>query len=926
MRFRICDPHKWLIRTLSGLFMALSFSLSVSAAQVATPIFNTSPGTYVSSVSVSISCPTAGANIRYTTNGSVPTSGSAPYNGPLNLTSSTTLKAKAFKSGFTESPVATATYTLVVATPVLSRPTATYTGVVSVTISCATGGATIRYTINGSNPTSSSPVYSGVTSLAFTSTTVLKAKAFKTGLLDSGTVTATYTILQQVATPTFSQPPGLFIGTGTVSFRISCATSGATIKYTTDGSDPTSSSSTYFGILPFNFTSDTTLKAKAFKSGMADSAIAVGRYSPAILLLLHGLNSDPSTWSALVGDVFNGGSQSLCPEFTLSSSLTTAHCYRYHFMSRVDSRGDTWPNGDGATYTELGVEVGAAVRMIADRTRPAAIFIVGHSRGGLAARAYLQTINFSSTYKIGLLTIGTPHQGSPFGRMKVWMDHPVPADPQHPNGFTWRDLNFTYRNLFKFVFSPSTGYLATDHDANQRPIRSSISAAIFALNDRAGTLGSKAVAFGQIYSTGLRMGENAVAGFNLLDGTSVAGILPGSLNDQRSFILKNLPDDWKNNGDGLVPAASQQLSQLPGFSFGPGVLTTVLNRISHTNETGQTAVIKTMLNNMAARVQISSTFAPSSVQEGEGEYPGAQELQTKMKEVSVSLSAQSSDQVVSALLQALRAADELTLNAAQDELVARSRKSSQEVVDLISRRLVDSTPTEKGEFISLIGQIGSQAALKVLIEIALDKNHGVTETQSFALAEISRIGLRVPQGESAEALEAILEGAFAGISSERLDALEALATGLSTLGTPEGVETLFNYLEANGVSTEASERVIAALRNVQNAAAAKTLARRLRRDPSLLNQVTLVAGDVLAAMGRSEATESILRWAADARSARQIEQATMWLSQIRDTASLELLSAYLNSNRFQDPQMKSMLAELADRLSRQFTPSIIKPQ
>ena len=79
---------------------------------VATPTFSQSPGTFNNPVTVSVGCATSGATIRYTTNGNDPTSSSSVYGGPLTFTSTTTLKARAFRSGMTDSGVATATYTI----------------------------------------------------------------------------------------------------------------------------------------------------------------------------------------------------------------------------------------------------------------------------------------------------------------------------------------------------------------------------------------------------------------------------------------------------------------------------------------------------------------------------------------------------------------------------------------------------------------------------------------------------------------------------------------------------------------------------------------------------------------------------------------------------------------------------------------------
>ncbi len=81
---------------------------------VATPTFSPAGGTYNEPQSVTISCATEGATICYTTDGSEPTENSQQYSigVPLNINETTTLKAKAYKSGYTPSATATATYTI----------------------------------------------------------------------------------------------------------------------------------------------------------------------------------------------------------------------------------------------------------------------------------------------------------------------------------------------------------------------------------------------------------------------------------------------------------------------------------------------------------------------------------------------------------------------------------------------------------------------------------------------------------------------------------------------------------------------------------------------------------------------------------------------------------------------------------------------
>ncbi len=81
-------------------------------ATVATPSFSPTGGTYTSAQNVTISTTTSGATIRYTTNGSDPTSSSQLYTGAINLSTSTTLKARGFQAGWNDSAIATAVYTI----------------------------------------------------------------------------------------------------------------------------------------------------------------------------------------------------------------------------------------------------------------------------------------------------------------------------------------------------------------------------------------------------------------------------------------------------------------------------------------------------------------------------------------------------------------------------------------------------------------------------------------------------------------------------------------------------------------------------------------------------------------------------------------------------------------------------------------------
>lgn len=148
------DPAGWQ-RSITGAVGQTTFDLSktTNAAMfyiasdapnltptVATPAFSPAGGSYATPTNITITCATDGAAIYYTTNGSTPTTlDNYIYNGgSVYLASVVTLKAKAFKSGYNDSAVASATYTInsgpsvsAGAQQVLATTSTTLTGFVS---------------------------------------------------------------------------------------------------------------------------------------------------------------------------------------------------------------------------------------------------------------------------------------------------------------------------------------------------------------------------------------------------------------------------------------------------------------------------------------------------------------------------------------------------------------------------------------------------------------------------------------------------------------------------------------------------------------------------------------------------------------------------------------------------------------------------
>ena len=261
---------------------AVSDGLTVNAQvppQVATPACSPAPGTYTAPPTVTLSCATSGALIYYTTNGSTPTESSTQYAGSITISSTTTLKARAYKSGYTASDIMTGIYEITgtVAEPSFDPAPGIYATPQTVTISCVTSGATIHFTEDGSDPDNSSTVIGSGGSIYISSTATLKAIAYKSGWLPSDIAAGTYTITGKVATPVFSPSEGTY--TTPQNVTVSCATSGATIHFTTDGSDPDESDPAVSSGGEVYISGTTTLKAVACKSDWETSDIASATYT-----------------------------------------------------------------------------------------------------------------------------------------------------------------------------------------------------------------------------------------------------------------------------------------------------------------------------------------------------------------------------------------------------------------------------------------------------------------------------------------------------------------------------------------------------------------------------------------------------------------------------------------------------------------------
>lgn len=236
---------------------------------VAPVLFSHSAGTYDGPIAVSLSNATAGAVIRYTTDGATPTESSAIYAGAIAVDRTMTVRASAFRTGW-YTAVWSATYTFVTRPPVLDPPPGVYQSNPPITMTTPTPGAAIRFTTNGTDPTEASTLYTGPLAFSDGSNVLLQARAFRAGWSASTTAGGTYAMNQLPApTPVASPSAGTYDIGQVVS--LSVAEPGFAIFYTLDGSEPTAGSIHYSA--PITLTQPTTIKAKAFGSGYAPTLL-----------------------------------------------------------------------------------------------------------------------------------------------------------------------------------------------------------------------------------------------------------------------------------------------------------------------------------------------------------------------------------------------------------------------------------------------------------------------------------------------------------------------------------------------------------------------------------------------------------------------------------------------------------------------------
>lgn len=185
-------------RNLIGMYTYGSSEASATyILKTAKPSIKPKGGIYHNTpLNVSMECATIGHKIQYTTDGTDPTPATGRPYAPFQVEKSCTVKAMASRKNFEDSDIANAKYTFKTAAPVIQPPSGTYTGNISVSISCKTLKAIISYSNSPSNVGTN---YTGPFIVfapgSGTATVKITARAFRKDFIDSDSASVTYILM-----------------------------------------------------------------------------------------------------------------------------------------------------------------------------------------------------------------------------------------------------------------------------------------------------------------------------------------------------------------------------------------------------------------------------------------------------------------------------------------------------------------------------------------------------------------------------------------------------------------------------------------------------------------------------------------------------------------------------------------------------------
>jgi hypothetical protein len=341
--------------------------------------------------------------------------------------------------------------------------------------------------------------------------------------------------------------------------------------------------------------------------------VAHAAAKPKVVLLLHGMASDLTKWNKLVdnssgfdGRCYNPRSANF-KKSKLSRNSDGVYCMRFNFggRDRISSAPKGLGNatcsraggcsGDYSTFDSLAVEIRNVVSIIKKKLgSEVEIVLLGHSRGGLAARAFLQSDSEARSNVVGLITTGTPHSGSPLGRYYAYLQNNcLPESKYSAIGIgdcadDWRFTNSFIKEIGGLdLKAPTIDYL------------SDASAVIKEMNKNVGDLPS--IKYTQLAYRNIEFGCMGGSIFNSQSdcGYDIFSVPIGPSDAGLNTVLNGKPRS-SYAGDGIVPVLSQKMNRIKGW--GRNIKSYDYFLRIHTVEPEQILDISRALSNMYKRV------------------------------------------------------------------------------------------------------------------------------------------------------------------------------------------------------------------------------------------------------------------------------------------------------------------------------------
>lgn len=243
-------------------------------------------GTYSVPQTVAMWSDVGGGVIRYTLDGSDPTASSQAYSTPFVLENAATVRARTFEGAGSSSDVVAAVISYEVATPIQAPPPGRFNvAPLNVAVHSATPGVTIRFTLDGSEPTVASPVAAGT--IGVSQTALLRVRAFRPGWPASASAGGLYEF--QVAEPVVVPASGSYARPVTFT---ATSDAGSTIRYSWTGADPTEADPVWTNVVsPVNGTY--SYRLRAFRPGWSASNVVSRQYFVADVVATSPILSPP---------------------------------------------------------------------------------------------------------------------------------------------------------------------------------------------------------------------------------------------------------------------------------------------------------------------------------------------------------------------------------------------------------------------------------------------------------------------------------------------------------------------------------------------------------------------------------------------------------------------------------------------------------